>query len=123
MTHHDHQGVAHDGAHPRHPAHHRRHHARHQPHPPRHPPYQVLVGGGVEPEDADLEAALLREVREEIAGEAVNLHPFCQLEKTRARLTTSTSPRSSYGLRRPRRTGVRARRPRRVPARGGPAHR
>ncbi|MFI1648235.1 NUDIX domain-containing protein [Streptomyces avidinii] len=44
------------------------------------PPYQVLVGGGVEPEDADLEAALLREVHEEIAGEAVNLHPFCQLE-------------------------------------------
>ncbi|MCJ0875682.1 NUDIX domain-containing protein [Streptomyces sp. AP-93] len=44
------------------------------------PPYQVLVGGGVEPEDADLAAGLLREVREEIAGGAVNLHPFCQLE-------------------------------------------
>ncbi|MGW7102860.1 NUDIX domain-containing protein [Streptomyces sp. NPDC054838] len=44
------------------------------------PPYQVLVGGGVEPEDADLEAALLREIREEIAGEAVDLHPFSQLE-------------------------------------------
>ncbi|MEU7073987.1 NUDIX domain-containing protein [Streptomyces narbonensis] len=44
------------------------------------PPYQVLVGGGVEPEDADLEAALLREIREEIAGEAVNPHPFCRLE-------------------------------------------
>ncbi|MFG2334084.1 NUDIX domain-containing protein [Streptomyces sp. NPDC048604] len=44
------------------------------------PPYQVLVGGGVEPEDADLEAALLREVREEIAGDAIDLHPFCQLE-------------------------------------------
>lgn len=44
------------------------------------PPYQVLVGGGVEPEDADLEAALLREVHEEIAGEAVNLHPFRQLD-------------------------------------------
>lgn len=44
------------------------------------PPYQVLVGGGVEPEDADLEAAVLREVREEIAGEAVDLYPFCQLE-------------------------------------------
>ncbi|MFB6809983.1 NUDIX domain-containing protein [Streptomyces sp. NPDC056387] len=43
-------------------------------------PYQVLVGGGVEPEDAGLEAALLREVREEIAGEAFDLHPFCQLE-------------------------------------------
>ncbi|MER5757790.1 NUDIX domain-containing protein [Streptomyces sp. NPDC002082] len=44
------------------------------------PPYQVLVGGGVEPQDADLEGALLREIHEEIAGEAVNLHPFCQLE-------------------------------------------
>ncbi|MER7824999.1 NUDIX domain-containing protein [Streptomyces sp. NPDC096097] len=43
-------------------------------------PYQVLVGGGVEPEDADLEAALLREIREEIAGEAVDLHPFTQVE-------------------------------------------
>lgn len=44
------------------------------------PPYQVLVGGGVEPEGADLEAALLREIREEVAGEAVNLHPFCEME-------------------------------------------
>ncbi|MFG2291729.1 NUDIX domain-containing protein [Streptomyces sp. NPDC048603] len=44
------------------------------------PAYQVLVGGGVEPQDADLEAALLREVREEIAGEAADLRPFCQLE-------------------------------------------
>lgn len=41
------------------------------------PPYQVLVGGGVEPEDAGLEAALLREVREEIAGEVADLRPFC----------------------------------------------
>ncbi|WP_406486291.1 hypothetical protein [Streptomyces sp. NBC_01563] len=30
--------------------------------------------------DASLEAALLREVREEIAGEAADLRPFCQLE-------------------------------------------
>ncbi|WP_030230273.1 NUDIX domain-containing protein [Streptomyces sp. NRRL S-350] len=44
------------------------------------PAYQVLVGGGVEPEDASLETALLREIREEIAGEAVDLRPFCQLE-------------------------------------------
>ncbi|MEU9700981.1 NUDIX domain-containing protein [Streptomyces sp. NPDC047981] len=44
------------------------------------PPYQVLVGGGVEPEDTGLEAALLREVREEIAGEAADLRPFCRLE-------------------------------------------
>jgi 8-oxo-dGTP pyrophosphatase MutT (NUDIX family) len=47
------------------------------------PPYQVLVGGGVEPEDASREAALLREIREEIAGEAADLHPFCQLENDR----------------------------------------
>jgi 8-oxo-dGTP pyrophosphatase MutT (NUDIX family) len=40
------------------------------------PPYQVLVGGGVEPEDAGLEAALLREIREEIAGTATDLRPF-----------------------------------------------
>ncbi|MEU8775543.1 NUDIX domain-containing protein [Streptomyces sp. NPDC048606] len=44
------------------------------------PAYQVLVGGGVEPEDTGLEAALLREVREEIAGEAADLRPFCRLE-------------------------------------------
>ena len=43
------------------------------------PPYQVLVGGGVEDEDAGLEAALLREIREEIAGEATDLRPFHQL--------------------------------------------
>ncbi|MFE2914083.1 NUDIX domain-containing protein [Kitasatospora indigofera] len=43
------------------------------------PPYQVLVGGGVEDDDTDLEAALLREIREEIAGEATGLRPFRQL--------------------------------------------
>ncbi|MFC8716164.1 NUDIX domain-containing protein [Kitasatospora sp. NPDC057198] len=39
-------------------------------------PYQVLVGGGVEDGDAGPEAALLREIREEIAGTAVDLRPF-----------------------------------------------
>ncbi|MGW4808637.1 NUDIX domain-containing protein [Kitasatospora sp. NPDC004272] len=39
-------------------------------------PYQVLVGGGVEEGDAGLEAALRREVREEIAGEVTDLRPF-----------------------------------------------
>ncbi|WP_324610527.1 SDR family oxidoreductase [Streptomyces sp. H036] len=43
-------------------------------------PVKERVGGGVEPEDADLEAAPLREVHEEIAGVAVNLHPFRQLD-------------------------------------------
>lgn len=33
-------------------------------------PYWVIVGGGVEESDATLEEALLREVREEIAGDA-----------------------------------------------------
>ncbi|MFE7595178.1 NUDIX domain-containing protein [Kitasatospora sp. NPDC057512] len=33
-------------------------------------PYWVIVGGKIEPTDADPEEALLREVREEIAGEA-----------------------------------------------------
>ncbi|MGX4734358.1 NUDIX domain-containing protein [Kitasatospora griseola] len=42
-------------------------------------PYQVLVGGGVEDQDTGLESALLREIREEIAGEAADLRPFRQL--------------------------------------------
>ncbi|MEU6239029.1 NUDIX domain-containing protein [Kitasatospora sp. NPDC047058] len=40
------------------------------------PAYQVLVGGGVEPEDTGLEGALLREIHEEIAGTATDLLPF-----------------------------------------------
>ncbi|GLU47191.1 NUDIX domain-containing protein [Nocardiopsis ansamitocini] len=32
------------------------------------PPYWVTPGGGVEPEDADIEAALRREIHEELAG-------------------------------------------------------
>ncbi|MFD8483825.1 NUDIX domain-containing protein [Kitasatospora sp. NPDC059673] len=43
------------------------------------PPYQVLVGGGVEVEDTDLKTALLREIREEIAGTATDLRPFHRL--------------------------------------------
>ncbi|MGW4383853.1 NUDIX domain-containing protein [Kitasatospora sp. NPDC004531] len=43
------------------------------------PPYQVLVGGGVEDQDTDLEHALLREIREEIAGTATDLRPFLRL--------------------------------------------
>jgi 8-oxo-dGTP pyrophosphatase MutT (NUDIX family) len=39
-------------------------------------PYWVLVGGGVEDSDPDHEAALLREIREEIAGEADILRLF-----------------------------------------------
>ncbi|WP_328794509.1 NUDIX domain-containing protein [Herbidospora solisilvae] len=34
-------------------------------------PYWVLPGGGVEPEDRSLEETLLREVREELGGDAV----------------------------------------------------
>lgn len=41
-------------------------------------PYWVLVGGGVEDTDPDHEAALLREIREEIAGEASILRLFHQ---------------------------------------------
>ncbi|MFE4975663.1 NUDIX domain-containing protein [Kitasatospora sp. NPDC056651] len=59
-------------------------------------PYQVLVGGGVEDDDPGLEAALLREIREEIAGEATDLRLFHQLENDKdetehfytARITT-----------------------------------
>lgn len=53
-------------------------------------PCQVVTGHAAPPVpstsaapvscDASLEAALLREVREEIAGEAADLRPFCQLE-------------------------------------------
>ncbi|MGA5819908.1 NUDIX domain-containing protein [Kitasatospora sp. NPDC094028] len=50
------------------------------------PAYQVLVGGGVEPEDANLEAALLREIREEIAGEALDLRAFCQLRNDKGEI-------------------------------------
>ncbi|MFJ1792335.1 NUDIX domain-containing protein [Kitasatospora griseola] len=42
-------------------------------------PYQVLVGGGVEDGDTGLESALLREIREEIAGEATDLRQFRRL--------------------------------------------
>ncbi|MEU7073020.1 NUDIX domain-containing protein [Streptomyces narbonensis] len=42
-------------------------------------PYWVVVGGGVEDTDVDHEAALLREIREEIAGEAEIVRPFHQL--------------------------------------------
>ncbi|MEU3423106.1 NUDIX hydrolase [Streptomyces murinus] len=43
-------------------------------------PYSVIVGGKVEPSDAGPEAALLREVREEIAGEAEILSLLHTLE-------------------------------------------
>ncbi|MFI9047345.1 NUDIX domain-containing protein [Streptomyces sp. NPDC053427] len=43
-------------------------------------PYWVIVGGGVEDSDATREDALLREVREEIAGEAEIVHLLHQLE-------------------------------------------
>ncbi|WP_405021141.1 NUDIX domain-containing protein [Kitasatospora sp. NBC_00070] len=42
-------------------------------------PYWVLVGGGVEDTDTSNEAALLREVREEIAGDAQVLRHLHQL--------------------------------------------
>ncbi|MEJ8653393.1 NUDIX domain-containing protein [Streptomyces sp. MS1.AVA.3] len=43
-------------------------------------PYWVIVGGGVEDSDATREDALLREVREEIAGEAEISRLLHQLE-------------------------------------------
>ncbi|MFD0166328.1 NUDIX domain-containing protein [Streptomyces decoyicus] len=43
-------------------------------------PYWVIIGGGVEDSDATREDALLREVREEIAGEAEISRLLHQLE-------------------------------------------
>ncbi|WP_220182952.1 NUDIX domain-containing protein [Sphaerisporangium album] len=43
-------------------------------------PYWVLPGGGVEPTDASLEAALTREIREELAGDAV-VHALVQINE------------------------------------------
>ncbi|MGX1760448.1 NUDIX hydrolase [Streptomyces lydicus] len=43
-------------------------------------PYWVIIGGGVEDSDATREDALLREVREEIAGEAEIGRLFHQFE-------------------------------------------
>ncbi|MGX1851125.1 NUDIX hydrolase [Streptomyces sp. NPDC055299] len=43
-------------------------------------PYWVIIGGGVEDTDASREDALLREVREEIAGEAEITRLLHQLE-------------------------------------------
>jgi 8-oxo-dGTP pyrophosphatase MutT (NUDIX family) len=42
------------------------------------PTYWVLPGGHVEPDDADLESALHRELREELAGEA-EIHALIQV--------------------------------------------
>ncbi|MFD0369714.1 NUDIX domain-containing protein [Streptomyces sp. NPDC127114] len=42
-------------------------------------PYWVVVGGGVEDTDASHEAALLREIREEVAGEAEIVRLFHRL--------------------------------------------
>ncbi|WP_274036451.1 NUDIX domain-containing protein [Streptomyces sp. MMBL 11-1] len=43
-------------------------------------PYWVVVGGGVEDRDASPEDALLREIREEIAGDADLVRPFHELQ-------------------------------------------
>lgn len=46
-------------------------------------PYWVIIGGGVEDSDASREDALLREVREEIAGEAQIVRLLHQLENSK----------------------------------------
>ncbi|MET7778099.1 NUDIX domain-containing protein [Streptomyces mirabilis] len=46
-------------------------------------PYWVVVGGGVEDTDTNHEAALLREIREEIAGEADIVRLFHQMTNGR----------------------------------------
>ncbi|MGW7304010.1 NUDIX domain-containing protein [Streptomyces sp. NPDC054835] len=60
-------------------------------------PYWVIVGGGVEESDATREEALLREVREEIAGDAEIVCLLHEMENTRARRSSSTWPASTRG--------------------------
>ncbi|MDW4916274.1 NUDIX domain-containing protein [Streptomyces californicus] len=43
-------------------------------------PYWVVVGGGVEDSDASPQDALLREIREEIAGDVDLVRPFHELQ-------------------------------------------
>ncbi len=43
-------------------------------------PYRVLISGGVEDGDADVHSALLREIREEIAGDARIVRPFQRVD-------------------------------------------
>ncbi|TDO27357.1 NUDIX domain-containing protein [Kribbella sp. VKM Ac-2527] len=45
------------------------------------PPYWVFPGGGVEPTDETLEAALHREIHEELAGRAKVVKPFHVIER------------------------------------------
>lgn len=45
------------------------------------PPYWVFPGGGVEPTDDTLEAALHREIQEELAGHATIVKPIHVIER------------------------------------------
>lgn len=51
------------------------------------PPFHTTVGGGVEPYDADLEAALRREVREEVGAEIGPATEFLTLTDAGPRVT------------------------------------
>lgn len=46
-------------------------------------PYWVIVGGGVEESDATREDALLREIREEVAGDAEIVRLLHEMENTK----------------------------------------
>ncbi|MEU2632081.1 NUDIX domain-containing protein [Kitasatospora sp. NPDC007106] len=86
-------------------------------------PYWVIVGGGVENTDTDREAALLREISEEIAGDAEILRLLHQLDNPKGGDgVLLPGPHRDVGLRQPHRPGVSPHRPRRVHPRGDPAH-
>ncbi|MFD0623542.1 NUDIX domain-containing protein [Streptomyces sanglieri] len=60
-------------------------------------PYWVIVGGGIEDSDTSQEAALLREIREEIAGDAEIVRLLHEIKNPKGRRSTSTSHASRHG--------------------------
>ncbi|WP_235493781.1 NUDIX domain-containing protein [Streptomyces violaceoruber] len=85
------------------------------------PEYWVLPGGGVEPGDESKEAALYREIHEEIAGKANIVRLFHTMETDDERQFFYLAPHRDLVLRRPHRSRVQCGRVRRVCAGGDSA--